>query len=39
VSSQDDGEALKRLAGEAALPLLNIGSQRLKGFSEPEWTQ
>jgi glutaredoxin len=39
VSSQDDGEALKRLAGEAALPLLTIGSQRLKGFSEPEWTQ
>lgn len=39
VSSQDDAEALKRLAGEAALPLLTIGSQRLKGFSEPEWTQ
>lgn len=39
VSSQDDAEALKRMAGEAALPLLTIGSQRLKGFSEPEWTQ
>ena len=39
VSSQNDAEALKRLAGEAALPLLTIGSQRLKGFSEPEWTQ
>lgn len=39
VSSPDDGEALKRLAGEAALPFLTIGSQRLKGFSEPEWTQ
>jgi len=39
VTSQADSEALKRLAGEAALPLLTIGSQRLKGFSEPEWTQ
>lgn len=39
VSSEDDIEALKRMAGAARLPLLTIGAQQLKGFSESEWTQ
>jgi len=39
VSSEDDIEALKRMAGAARLPLLTIGGQQLKGYSESEWTQ
>jgi glutaredoxin len=39
VTSQEDIEALARLAGTPTLPLTTIGSQQLKGFSELEWTQ
>ncbi len=37
VTSNDDIEALKRLAGTPTLPFLTIGGQQLKGFSESEW--
>ncbi|MCM3563235.1 DUF4124 domain-containing protein [Hydrogenophaga intermedia] len=39
VTTPEDIEALKRLAGEASLPFLSIGAQRLRGFSDTEWTQ
>lgn len=39
ITSNEDIEALKRLAGVATLPVLTIGGQQLKGFSELEWTQ
>lgn len=40
VTTRDDVEALRRLAsGSASLPLLTIGGQQLKGYSEAEWTQ
>lgn len=40
VSTAEDIEALNRLTGgSAALPLLSVGVQQLKGFSEPEWGQ
>lgn len=39
VSSEEDIEALKRLAGAARLPFLTIGSQQLKGYAESEWNQ
>jgi glutaredoxin len=40
VISNEDIEALKRLSsGAATLPLLTIGGQQLRGFSEAEWTQ
>lgn len=39
VETPQDGEALKRLSGETSLPLLTIGSQRIKGYSDGEWTQ
>jgi glutaredoxin len=39
VTSNEDIEALKRLAGAAALPFLTIGSQQLRGFSQIEWVQ
>lgn len=39
VTSNDDIEALQRLSGDGSLPLLSIGSQQLKGFSDIEWNQ
>jgi glutaredoxin len=39
VNSNDDIEALKRLSGAPSLPLLTIGGQQLKGFSEIEWVE
>ena len=39
VSSTEDIAAFKRLSGDLSLPLVSIGSQRLKGFSDSEWTQ
>ncbi len=39
ITSEEDIGALKRLAGAARLPLLTIGGQQLKGYSEPEWAQ
>ncbi|MBD3892932.1 DUF4124 domain-containing protein [Hydrogenophaga sp.] len=39
VNTAQDGMALRRLSGSDALPLLTVGSQQIKGFSEPDWTQ
>jgi glutaredoxin len=39
VNSAEDGEALQRISGASSLPLLTIGSQQIKGFSELEWNQ
>jgi glutaredoxin len=39
VSSPEDTQALQRLSGDASLPLLTIGGQQLKGYSDAEWTQ
>lgn len=40
VTSAEDIAALDRLSGgSAALPLVTVGSQQLKGFSEAEWSQ
>lgn len=40
VTTPDDIEALRRLAGgEASLPFLTIGGQKLRGYSDAEWTQ
>ncbi len=39
VTTPEDGDYLQRLSGETSLPLLNIGSQRIKGFIDSEWTQ
>ena len=39
VSTAEDSAQLQRISGEASLPFLTIGSQRVKGFSAPEWTQ
>ena len=37
VSSPEDAEALLRLSGESALPLLTIGAQQIKGWTEGQW--
>ncbi len=39
VKSNEDVEALQRLSSQASLPLLTIGSQQLKGFSDAQWSQ
>ena len=39
ISSQEDAEALQRLAGESLVPLLTIGVQQLRGYSDSEWGQ
>ena len=39
VESNDDITALQRLDGGGNLPLLTIGGQQLKGYSDTEWTQ
>lgn len=39
ISSANDVEALQRLSGASSLPFLTIGGQRIKGYSEAEWTQ
>ena len=39
VTTADDVASLQRLTGENSLPILSIGSQRLKGFSDAEWSQ
>ncbi len=38
VTSSEDSEYFLRLTGENSLPYVTIGGQRLKGFSESEWT-
>jgi glutaredoxin len=39
VSTAEDGEALQRLTGANNLPFLTIGGQKIKGFSDAEWSQ
>ncbi len=39
VTTPEDSNALRRLSGDTSLPTVSIGAQRLKGFSESEWSQ
>lgn len=39
INTPEDGDALKRLSGEASLPFLTIGGQQIKGYSDTEWSQ
>jgi glutaredoxin len=39
IKSNEDVAALQRLSGQNSLPLLAIGAQQLKGFSDAEWSQ
>jgi glutaredoxin len=39
VTSNADIDALQRISGETSLPFLTIGGQKIKGYSQAEWTQ
>lgn len=39
VETEADIAALQRLAGARELPLLTIGTQQIKGFSDADWSQ
>lgn len=39
VTTQEDVEALQRVSGDATLPLVTIGGQQIKGFSDIEYAQ
>lgn len=39
VNTPQDADALQKLSGDTALPLLTIGGQRLQGYTESEWSQ
>lgn len=39
VNTGDDVQALQRLSGDTGLPLLTVGSQQIKGYSDVEWGQ
>jgi glutaredoxin len=39
VTTPEDAQALQRLSGDNSLPLLTIGGQQIKGFSDSEWGQ
>jgi len=39
VSTKEDNDYLQRLTGDTSLPYLTIGSQRIRGMSDMEWTQ
>jgi glutaredoxin len=39
ITTNEDRASLQRLTGDVSLPVLTVGGQRLKGFSDVEWTQ
>ena len=39
IKTNADSDALRRLSGQDALPLLSIGAQQLMGFADTEWSQ
>lgn len=39
VSSNADIDALQRISGDNSLPFLTVGGQKIKGYSQTEWTQ
>jgi glutaredoxin len=39
ISKPEDADALQRLTGANSVPVLTIGAQQLKGFSDSEWSQ
>lgn len=39
VITNEDIASLQRIGGDTSLPLLTIGGQKIRGFSDSEWTQ
>lgn len=39
VTTNEDIATLQRIGGDTSLPLLMVGGQKIRGFSDSEWTQ
>ena len=39
ITTAEDAQALQRLAGDNSLPVVTIGGQQIKGYSDSEWGQ
>ncbi len=39
VTTPQDADALQKFSGDASIPILTIGGQRLKGFMQADWIQ
>lgn len=39
ITTPEDAAAMTRLSGNTSVPLLTVGTQQLKGYSESSWTQ
>jgi glutaredoxin len=39
VATKEDADALTRLTGSSNVPVLTIGAQQLRGYSDSEWSQ
>lgn len=39
ISTNEDVEFLQRLSGESSLPVLTLGSQKIKGYNDGEWSR
>jgi len=39
VTTNEDIASLQRIGGDTSLPLLTVGGQKIRGFSDSEWTQ
>lgn len=39
IVTAEDAEALQRIAGESLVPLLTVGGQQIRGYSDSEWGQ
>lgn len=39
VITPEDSASLQRISGDLSLPLLMVGGQKIRGFSDSEWTQ
>ncbi len=39
ITTPEDSDAFQRLSGSSSLPLLTLGSQQIKGYSDGEWAQ
>ena len=39
ITTPEDAQALQRLTGDTSIPMLTIGGQQIRGFSDSEWGQ
>jgi glutaredoxin len=39
ITTPEDAQALQRLTGDTSIPMLTVGGQQIKGYSDSEWGQ